>query len=124
MRRLALTLVMLAGGLGCQTTIQFENGVENASLDDVRWVSDETGNSYRAEPDQWMEPGESSDQIIVRPEDRDQPGTVHFDLVIEGKRVALVTRKTYTAHQFENTVFEITADTVVKNPLLPDDSED
>lgn len=102
--------------LGCKTEIQFENQIPNASVENVRWEASD-GTSFRPESDDRLEPGESSESISISEPHEGDTGRVHFELVVEGRKVALVTESVFVAHTGEATTFRLAPDTIARNPL-------
>jgi hypothetical protein len=114
MRRLG-ALVLLACSSACTTEIRIRNGLTNASLENVRWVTDE--NSYGATSES-LEPGEVTSAIVVSPEDENASGVLHFEIVSNGRRVALFTAERFKAVAGETKTFGIEADTPSRNGVL------
>jgi len=107
--------------LGCQTKVEFHNGVPNASITNYRWESS-TGESYYTSSET-LAPGETSSSVIIREPDEGKEGKIHFELVVNGRKVALVTDSIYTAEREEITRFDITPETVARNPLASERSD-
>jgi hypothetical protein len=53
----------------------------------------------------------------------DASGRIHFELVVDGRKVALVTDAEFTAHAGESTTFTLSPDTIARNPLADSPTE-
>lgn len=117
MRWLVLGAAMLFA-VGCDTNIRIKNSLPGSTLKDARWVSEVTGEAYRSDGDP-LRSGETSASIgIYEPSDEGARGKIHFELVVDGKRVALVTKRSFKSRQGETKTFAIKPGTEVENPVL------
>lgn len=114
MRRTWLLCLGLMAIAGCKTEVTFENQVPNATLQNVRWVTDD-GTVYAPDPDDPLEPGQRSEPVLINQPDEGDTGRLELELVVEGRKVALVTDRRYTAEFNENSVFKITPSTAARN---------
>lgn len=118
MKRALLGLLALGILTGCETNVRFRNSLPNATLKDVRWVSDVTGEAYRGDGDP-LRSGETSASITIhKPKDEDARGQLHFELVVDGKRVALVTKNKFRSRRGATRTFTVKPGTEVDNPVL------
>lgn len=118
----SVVLGLLALALaGCKTEIVFENQIPGASVDNVRWESGST--SFSSESGDRLEPGQSSEAVSISGPHEGETGRIHFELIVEGRKVALVTEDRFTAHTNETTTFTLTPETVATNPLADSPSE-
>jgi hypothetical protein len=103
-------------GLGCSTKITVENAFPGASIQSVRWVS-ERNESYTFDSGKALGPGATSGEQWVSELDVGDSGPIHFELVVDGRKVALVTVDQFTATPGELTNFRLDSSTAAKNPI-------
>ena len=97
MARAPLPLVVLFG-LGCSgTEITVENAIPGASVQGVRWVPP-SGTSYTVETGAALGPGATSSELSISELDQGNAGVIHFELVMDGRKVALVTVDSFDCH--------------------------
>lgn len=101
---------------GCQTEVTFHNQVPNATIENARWVTDD-GTVFAPDADEPLEPGQQSVPVSIPPKYEDSTGRIQFELVVEGRKVALVTDRSFEATANTNSDFEITPDTAARNTL-------
>jgi hypothetical protein len=114
MLRVPLSLVVLFA-LGCRgTEITVENAIPGASVRGVRWVPP-SGTSYATGAA--LGPGATSSEVSISEYDQGHAGVIHFELVMDGRKVALVTLDTFVATAHETTNFRLEPSTLAKNPI-------
>ena len=117
-RKAALIALLLALPACKQTEIEIKNDMPGTSIENVRWVT--ARESYAPETDQALAPGESTSAVgIWRDEDQNENGIIHFELVSNGRRVALVTDDQFEAVPGQLTTFSIGPSTRAHNPTAP-----
>src|SRR5262245_6300578 len=102
MRLLLLPLCAIVIGCEGPTEIVFENRLE-AAIENVRWET--SLDTYSADSDARLQPGEASSPIEIRYEDEGSSGVIHFELVANGRRVALVTDDSFASVTGKTTKF-------------------
>ena len=107
---------------GCQTEITFHNQVPGASVENVRWVAGD-GTVYTPPSGDSLEPGQSSEPVTISSQHDDDTGYIQFELIVEGRKVALRTDRSFSASSGENTDFDISPETTARNPIASEDSE-
>ena len=117
MKRLFWLCLALPLVTGCKTEITFNNQVPNATLENVRWVTDD-GTVFAPETDDPLEPGQSSVPVFIPEEHEGSTGRIQFELVVEGRKVALVTDRSFTAESNTDTEFEISPETTARNEVV------
>src|SRR5262245_22768598 len=100
-----------------KTQIQFENDIPGASIENVRWDTGH-GSSYDQVSDQRLEPGQRSESISVADKDQSKKGRIHVELVVDGRKVALVTEPEFKPNSQSLKTFRLTAETRATNPLV------
>lgn len=110
-----LPILLLLPLAGCKTDIRFANMVPDATVENIRWEPRSSDTVYSAAT---LKTGETSKDIPIMEKDAGETGTVAFDLVVEGNRLALVARQEFTAVEGETSTFTLTPEMKVYNPLL------
>jgi hypothetical protein len=105
----------------CGTEIVIENRIPGANVENVRWIP-KGGHVYDEESERRLEPGDSTNPIPIRGDDEGKSGRIHFELVVGGRVVALVTEAEFEAETGELTVFELRPATRATNPLVEDEN--
>ncbi len=108
-----LTLLLCA----CQTDMKFENAVPGATLHNLRF---EVRDSSYVAQGQRLLAGQTSQKISISPGDAGASGTIHFELEVDGRRVALRTPEASVAVEDEGPTFTIGPDTPVDHLLVED----
>ncbi len=110
-----ILLVLLAlGATACDTRLRFENQVPGATVRNLRWET--AGNTY-ASPEVLLA-GQSSTELSIYPDDAGELGVIHFELEVDGRRVALTVEDPYRVTEDEENTFRITPDTSVRHLLV------
>ncbi|MBI5531179.1 MAG: hypothetical protein HY898_00585 [Deltaproteobacteria bacterium] len=99
----------------CGTEITVKNSVPSATLENVRWVT-ESGTVYTPS-DQHLLPGQESKPVTIPEPDQDATGHLEFELLVEGRKVALKTDNVFRSVLGESTAFEVWPKTAARNPL-------
>jgi hypothetical protein len=109
-----LPLVALVA-LGCgRTEITIENAIPGATIQGVRWVPS-SGTSYTF--GEALGPGATSSEVSVSDHDQGHGGVIHFELVMDGRKVALVTDDSFVATANDTTNFRLDPSTAARNPI-------
>ncbi len=115
--RTLMALVVVAV-TACKTEIAFKNDLPGVKLENVKWKAPKETYALDEYSDGNLSPGETSDSVyLYRNEDIDASGVVEFDLVQNGRKVHLITRKKFASVGGELTVFTIHEDTPVETGL-------
>lgn len=102
--------------VGCTTELVVENSVPGATLENVRWISSDTGKSYLLA--ETLLPGAAGASVTIMPEEQGDEGTISFELRVRGTKVALETTETFIAETDETTHIQIDDETAAENSLI------
>lgn len=108
-----LSLALL---MGCKTEVTFHNQVPNASIQNVRWVT-EDGEVFAPESEDVLEPGQKTEPVLIDEDHHGDVGHIEFELVVEGRKVALVTGQEFKAESGENSTFALRPGTTARNMI-------
>ena len=111
----ALVCLLLSGAAGCKTEVSIKNSVPRATLENVRWITE--GGEVFSPTDEHLLPGQASKPITISEPNESALGHLEFELILEGRKVALATDQRYKAKQGDSMTFDVTPQTTARNPL-------
>lgn len=100
---------------GC-ASVEVDNALPGATLENVRFVTDD-GDSLWMRSDRLLSGSSASASVGSSSDVVGEPGRLRFELVVDGRRVELVTREHFTIAQKGLTRIVVDADTAVESDL-------